>query len=167
MTAHSSVERQAASTQKTAVSEAMSPWHFDHLSVSVGADDALRTLFEGVMGFKTGFRPPFPFPGRWLYAGEQAVVHAIDDASLSADASQVRFNHIAFNSPQPASQVIAQLQSTGLPFKVARIPQDDVAQIFVQLPGNFVVELDVPDDTEGPAGHVYSASRGAPTSGDF
>lgn len=35
-----------------------------------------------------------------------------------------------------------------MPFKLARVPQDRIAQIFVLLPGGFVVELDVPDDTD-------------------
>ena len=87
--------------------------------------------------------------------------------TYGAEAGALRFNHVAFASTQPASKVITQLQRTALQFKVARIPADNIAQIFVQLPGGFVVELDVPDDTDGPASHVYSATQGAPAAGDF
>lgn len=80
-----------------------STWRCDHVNVSMGASHALRQLFEEVMGLQQGFRPPFPFPGLWLYAGEQAVVHAVDDASLSSGAGELRFGHIAFSSPLPAS----------------------------------------------------------------
>ncbi len=141
-------------------------WHFDHVSVSMGADHALVTLFEGVMDFKAGPRPPFPFPGSWLYEGQQAVVHAIEDTSLSAQAGELSFNHIAFKSSQPASRVIERLERTALPFKVARIPDGNIAQIFVQLPGNFVVELDVPDDTENAVSHFYGTTWVAPTKDD-
>lgn len=164
MITHSLLQPQV---QAATIDDAPPVWRFDHVSVSMGADHALRTLFEGVMGLETGFRPPFPFSGRWLYEGEQAVVHAIDDASLSAEAGALRFNHVAFASTQSASKVITQLQRTALQFNVARIPADNIAQIFVQLPGGFVVELDVPDDTGGPASHVYSATQGAPAAGDF
>jgi len=142
-------------------------WRFDHVNVSIGSGHALRALFEGVMGLDTGPRPPFPFPGRWLYEGDQAMVHAVDDPNLSAPGGEVHFGHIAFTSRQPASGVIDRLRATGLPFKIARVPADNVAQIFVQLPGHFVVELDVPDDIEGPPTHVYSATRSAPTAEDF
>lgn len=94
-------------------------------------------------------------------------MHAIDDTSLSDDAGELRFNHIAFTSTKPASTVIAQLQSAAFPFKVARIPGDSIAQIFVQLLGNFVVELDVPDNTDRPASHVFSANYSAPSADDF
>lgn len=150
-----------------ATKDAASIWRFDHVNVSMGSGHALRALFESVMGLDTGPRPPFPFPGRWLYEGDQALVHAVDDPSLSAPTGEVHFGHIAFTSQQPASGVIDRLKATGLPFKVARVPADNVAQIFVQLPGHFVVELDVPDDIEGSATHVYSATRGAPTADDF
>lgn len=158
---------QAAPTSSPQQREDGPGWRFDHVSVSMGADHALRALFEGVMGFAPGFRPPFPFPGRWLYEGKQPVVHAIDDGTLSVETGELRFNHIAFSSRQPASIVMEQLRSTGMAFKVARIPQDNIAQIFVQLPGSFLVELDVPDDTNGCVTHVYSATQAAPTTGNF
>lgn len=167
MFSHNQPQPPATSNESASTNAFVAEWRFDHLSVSMGADHALRRLFEGVMGFQTGFRPPFPFPGRWLYQDKQAVLHAIDDTSLSADAGELRFNHIAFTSTQPASTVIAQLQTTAFPFKVARIPEDSIAQIFVQLPGNFVVELDVPDDTDRPPSHVYSATCSAPSADNF
>lgn len=142
-------------------------WHFDHINVSMGASHALRTLFEGVMGLQPGYRPPFPFPGLWLYAGDQATVHAVNEQSLSAEAGELRFNHIAFRSDHLASEVITRLQRSTLSFKVARVPDENIAQIFVELPGNFVVELCVPDDSTVPSDHTYSAKQGAPTADDF
>lgn len=142
--------RQAASQDGTAPTGMPSAWRFDHVNVSTGESHALRTLFEGVMGLQPGFRPPFPFPGLWLYAGDQAVVHEVTDTNLSAETGEVRFGHIAFRSEQPASQVIERLRRSALPFRVARVPEDNIAQIFVRLPGGFVVELGVPDDTAAP-----------------
>jgi hypothetical protein len=118
-------------------------WQFDHINLSMGGSSALQALFEGVMGLQPGARPPFPFPGRWLYAGEQAVVHAVDDASLPAGG--LRLGHIAFRSGQPASQLVDRLRASGLPFRATRVPGDDTLQFFVPLPGGLVVELDVPD----------------------
>lgn len=142
-------------------------WSFDHINVSMGTRHALGVLFEGVMGLQQGCRPPFPFPGLWLYAGDQALVHAVDDASLTAEADELSLGHIAFRSEQPASSVIERLQGSELPFKVAHLPQDRIAQIFVRLPGGLVIELDVPDDTMAAAGHTYSATQAAPGPQDF
>ncbi|MDQ2139912.1 hypothetical protein RBI14_17265 [Alcaligenaceae bacterium B3P038] len=151
--------------QPTCASTDASPvWHFDHVNVSTGDGSALSALFEDVMGLQNGYRPPFPFPGQWLYAEGQAVVHAITDASHSQNAGAVTFGHIAFRSDQPAASLIEKLRCSGLSFRVSRVPEDNTAQIFVLLPGNFVVELNVPDDEYLPKDHVYSASQASPGS---
>ncbi|BBH46086.1 hypothetical protein [Pseudomonas sp. KU43P] len=142
-------------------------WHFDHVNVSMGASHALNRLFEGVMGMQPGYRPPFPFPGLWLYAQEEAFVHAVDDPSLSASTGAVRFGHIAFRSDQSAEVLIEKLRSSGLPFRVARVPEENTAQVFVLLPGGFVVELDVPDDPNLNLDHQYRADQASPGNHDF
>ncbi|WP_042879790.1 hypothetical protein [Cupriavidus necator] len=152
----------------TPVAEADAPaWRFDHVNVSAGDRHALRLLFEGVMDLRPGYRLPFPFPGLWLYAGEQAAVHAVDDPALSAQDGAVRFGHIAFRSDTPAAEVIARLRASGLPFRIARVPADDTTQFFVGLPGGFVVELDVPLDAHAAASHHYDSTQAAPSGDDF
>jgi catechol 2,3-dioxygenase-like lactoylglutathione lyase family enzyme len=150
---------------RTAITSNVTPsavtpgWRFDHVNVSMADSRALSSLFEGVMGLQSGYRPPFPFPGLWLYAGDQALVHAVDDAALAVESSAVSFGHIAFRSEQPAVPLIEQLRRQGLVFRIARVPQENTAQIFVRLPGGFVVELDVPDDDALPVDHTYSANQ--------
>lgn len=142
-------------------------WHFDHVNVSMGSSNALTTLFEGVMGMQPGHRPPFPFPGLWLYLQDQPVVHAVDDPSLSASTGAVRFGHIAFRSDQSAKAVIEKLRCSGLRFRVARVPEENTAQIFVLLPGDFVVELDTPDDPSLMQDHSYAADQASPVNHNF
>ena len=146
---------------------ATSAWRFDHVNVSMADSRALSSLFENVMGLQAGYRPPFPFPGLWLYAGDQAVVHAVDDAGLATEPSAVSFGHIAFRSEQPAALVIEQLRAHGLAFRLARVPQENTAQIFVLLPGGFVVELDVPDDDALPMSHTCIAQHASSSPWDF
>ncbi len=121
-------------------------WRFDHLNVSAGSHKVLEDFFGGVMGLRPGYRPPFPFPGAWLYAGDQAVIHAVDDARLDAGTGALQVGHIAFRSDGPAAPVIASLRDSAWPFRVARVPADNTLQIFVSLPGGLVIELDMPDD---------------------
>ncbi len=151
------------------LSTSKSTWRFDHVNLSMGGTQALRTMFEGVMGLAPGYRPPFPFPGLWLYDGDQAVVHAVEDAALSAANSELRFGHVAFRSDEPADSVIERVRRSALPFKVAHVPEDNTIQIFVKLPGGFVVELAVPDDPSNGAAtdYAYSATQAAPGTADF
>jgi catechol 2,3-dioxygenase-like lactoylglutathione lyase family enzyme len=141
-------------------------WRFDHFNVSMGHAKALSALFQGVMGLAPGYRPPFPFPGLWLYEGEQAFVHAVDDPTLSPASGELRFGHIAFRSDQPATQVIERVHASGLPLRVAHVPQEHTVQVFVQLPGGLVVELDLPDDGAATS-YTYTAAQASPGAKDF
>ena len=54
----------------------------DHYSIRTLDIEASRRFYTEVMGFNAGFRPPFQFPGIWLYNGAQypettGVVHII------------------------------------------------------------------------------------------
>ena len=54
----------------------------NHFSIRTLDLDRTRHFYTEVLGFADGPRPPFPFPGAWLYAGStadyaNAVVHVI------------------------------------------------------------------------------------------
>ena len=54
----------------------------DHYSIRTLDVEASRRFYTEVMGFQVGFRPPFNFPGLWLYNGapypeSYGVVHII------------------------------------------------------------------------------------------
>jgi len=113
-------------------------WTFDHLAFNTADGQSLQDDFAKLLGLKPGRRPPFPFPGRWLYQDEHAVVHVIerplpDDTELS---------HIAFRTDEPAETVLQRVRESGLPYQLAQVPGDGIAQIFVQMPGGLVIELD-------------------------
>src|SRR5258708_39025785 len=52
-----------------------------HYSIRTADLEASRRFYAEVMGLRVGFRPPFAFPGLWLYPGEDesdfGVVHLI------------------------------------------------------------------------------------------
>jgi catechol 2,3-dioxygenase-like lactoylglutathione lyase family enzyme len=58
----------------------------DHYSIRTLKLDETRALYVDVLGLAVGPRPPFKFPGVWLYRGDQALVHVvgIDPANPSA-----------------------------------------------------------------------------------
>ena len=49
----------------------------DHFSIRTLKLEETRTFYENAMGMEAGDRPPLPFPGYWLYLGEQSVIHLI------------------------------------------------------------------------------------------
>lgn len=133
-------------------------WHFDHLAFNTAEGDALQRAFQALLGLEAGRRPPFPFPGRWLYQDTQALVHVIEQPKFG----ETTLGHIAFRTAEDAAQVLQRVRASGLPHQVARVPQDGIWQIFVRIPGGLVLELDAPADAELEAGYDYEAGSGAP-----
>jgi len=114
----------------------------DHVLVVTGdADPTLRFLTE-VAGLRLGYRPPFRFPGWWLYAGTRAVVHVVSDAArASGDAPPIeRIDHVAFRMGD-RHHVCAALRRGGWHYREAMVPQTGEHQIFVSIPGGPRVEL--------------------------
>ena len=50
----------------------------DHYNVSTRKVDETVHFYENVLGFTNGPRPPFNFPGAWLYSSGHAVLHLND-----------------------------------------------------------------------------------------
>lgn len=114
-------------------------WRFDHLNLHATDEPALQRLFGDVMGLRSGYRPPFPFPGDWLYRDSQAWLHLVNAAPASRG---VRLGHVAFRTDEPAESLLARVHAAGLDYEVAFVTEDNCVQIFVRLPGGLVVELD-------------------------
>lgn len=139
-----------SATDRTAAPQ----WRFDHLNLHGRADDAaLRRLFGEVMGLRPGYRPPFPFPGRWLYRGDEAWLHLVQPAQARDEA--LRLGHIAFRTDEPAAALIERVRAAGLQHEVAVVPERGEVQVFVPLPGGLVIELDAPADPALGAGGAY------------
>lgn len=112
---------------------------FDHIAFNT-PDGALQMSLEQLLEVKQGPRPPFPFPGTWLYQGDQALVHLIQRDDLK----EAQLSHIALRTNRPASTVLQQVRASGLPYEIAVVPREQTCQIFVTLPGGLVLELDTP-----------------------
>ncbi|AXI61769.1 hypothetical protein DLD99_15235 [Pseudomonas kribbensis] len=113
-------------------------WTFDHLAFNTADGQALQDAFGALLGLTPGRRPPFPFPGRWLYQDRQALVHVIEQPALD----EAALSHIAFRTDEDAAVVLKRVQGSGLPYQLAQVPEDGIWQIFVQMPGGLVLELD-------------------------
>ncbi|MFJ2547798.1 hypothetical protein ACIOVF_15175 [Pseudomonas sp. NPDC087612] len=114
---------------------------FDHLAFTTAADGELQAALQTLLGVEPGPRPAFPFPGQWLYQGDQALVHLIQGA-------HTELSHLALRTRQPASAVLERVRASGLAYQVALVPEQRICQLFVSLPGGLVLELDCPLDRD-------------------
>ncbi|MFJ4047982.1 hypothetical protein [Pseudomonas hunanensis] len=113
---------------------------FDHIAFNIGADDHLPASLQTLLGVQSGPRPPFPFPGQWLYQDEHALAHLLQCDGLEA----TRFSHLALSTCQPAAVVMKQVKASELPHQVAIMPEQRTCQIFISLTDEFILELDCP-----------------------
>ena len=57
----------------------------DHVNVRTANLENMVSWYGRMLGMKSGDRPNFPFPGAWMYVGDQAVVHLIGVAGDDAE----------------------------------------------------------------------------------
>jgi len=87
-------------------------------------------------------------------------LHVVDDPKLST----TRLNHLAFRFDAPLSDVVARVAETGRPYSVARIPASQIAQVFVRITDELLIELDVPIRADDPPPTDYRRTSDAPRS---
>lgn len=104
--------------------------------------EELRDFYVRIVGLRVGDRPPFDFHGYWLYIGDQAVLHLVDDAAAPGrgDPRTGTFDHIAFTCrDMPAFE--RHLAACGVSYRRAIVPDRAQAQIFVTDPAGNGVEF--------------------------
>jgi catechol 2,3-dioxygenase-like lactoylglutathione lyase family enzyme len=116
----------------------MSVQGLDHLAVRTADVAASRAFYVEVLGLMDGERPPFPFPGAWLYAGGRPIVHLIGGRETGAPALTGGFDHIALTCDDIAG-MRARLTASGVEFGENAFAT--VRQIFLADPDGVRIEL--------------------------
>jgi catechol 2,3-dioxygenase-like lactoylglutathione lyase family enzyme len=127
-----------------------------HYSVRTRDLQASRRFYVDVLGLREGFRPPFDFPGIWLYADEAddfGAVHLIGaggglEAYLgkrAPDASNTGpLDHLAFAATDWPS-LRKRLERHKVPYEERTVPLLGLLQVFVLDPNGIVLELNCRD----------------------
>ena len=142
----------------------------NHFSIRTLDMDATRDFYERVLQLTVGPRPPFPFPGLWMYRGDHgdyqnAVVHIIGmdpndpvglrkylgDRDVSALRGSGAVDHVAFFATGlPA--MLAHLRELGVPARERTVPDLGLHQVFLDDPNGVVIELNYPAAEKTAAG---------------
>jgi len=134
----------------------------NHYSIRTTDLAACERFYCGLLGLTVGPRPPFPFPGLWLYVGDpaqwaNAAVHIIgidrndpaglkqylgdrDESSLQGSGA---LDHVAFFATGLAEQ-LQRLRDHGIEPRERTVPLLGLHQLFVDDPNGIVVELNFP-----------------------
>lgn len=112
----------------------------DHVNIRTAEIAATKRLFVEVLGLREGWRPPFPFPGAWLYAGDKDVVHLVEVQRPAAESQGSSLDHFAFDISD-YEETLRRVAATGLSYGESLTPGTSVRQIFVRDPNGVTVEL--------------------------
>jgi catechol 2,3-dioxygenase-like lactoylglutathione lyase family enzyme len=116
---------------------------------------SVKEFYEQVIGLESGPRPSFDFPGAWLYAGKEPIIHlaavlqsaasASTSSSLSAlpggALSTGSIDHIALRANGTVDESREKLTRHGIPFTEAPVPDFPLYQLFLNDPLGVKIEL--------------------------
>ncbi|PVB61019.1 VOC family protein [Labrenzia sp. 011] len=90
----------------------------DHVNLRTTRLEEMISWYADVLGMSAGPRPDFPFPGAWLYAGDEAVVHLVGIEGTDAVGSEekLKLEHFAFTA-SGAQDFEARLKARGETFR--------------------------------------------------
>ena len=131
----------------------------DHFSIRTTKLEETREFYETTLGMKVGERPPLPFPGYWLYLGDDAVIHLVgidennpnglNDYLGEIDVNQLSgsgaVDHLAFRASD-AQNLVNKLKIKKVPYRERVVQEMNLYQLFVEDPNNITLELNYWDD---------------------
>jgi catechol 2,3-dioxygenase-like lactoylglutathione lyase family enzyme len=113
----------------------------DHVTILCSDLAKSRAFYAEALGLVDGDRPPFNFPGAWLWLGDRAVVHLVGGRNKGTTETG-SFDHFAFAATD-LEATRARLTKAGIPFREASVPGRPLHQIFVVDPDGVQIELNV------------------------
>jgi catechol 2,3-dioxygenase-like lactoylglutathione lyase family enzyme len=133
-----------------------------HYSIRTTDLERSCRFYERILGLKRGYRPPFDFPGAWLYKGgdeaDFGTVHIIavdpdDPAGLAAYLGEKQLpvagtgvvDHIAFLATG-VEAMWKTLQTEGVAYRDRTVPSLGLHQVFIEDPSGVTIELNFPAD---------------------
>jgi len=109
-------------------------------------DDVTGTVdfYRDLLGLVEGWRPPLAFPGAWLYAGDDAILHVVGGRPRDELKAGV-IDHMAFSATD-LSDTLAMLTSRSIEHTCRRQAGSGTWQVFFHDPNGARVELDFAAD---------------------
>lgn len=133
----------------------------NHYTVRTADLDRARAFYETLLGLRVGERPPFQFPGLWLYTEDGTpALHLVGVDAKGNDGLEAYLgggrgeggtgpiDHIAFIA-SGLGQTMRRLKGAGIPFTERTVPLLQLHQLFVDDPEGVKIELNFQESEKG------------------
>jgi catechol 2,3-dioxygenase-like lactoylglutathione lyase family enzyme len=123
----------------------------NHFTILTDDLDGTIAFYGEFLGLRPGARPPFAFPGAWLYpeGRRDAILHVIAGRP-SQELVRGVIDHNAFTG-QGLKEAVGKLQARGIPYDLQRLPGYGTWQLFFFDPNGAKVEIDFEPTEPAPA----------------
>ena len=114
----------------------------DHFNILTDDLPATLAFYEEHLNLKPGPRPPFSFPGAWLYAdgGKDPILHVVAGRPKSQLVKGV-IDHMAFTG-RDLKSLLRKLKAKGIEYELRQLPEYGTWQLFFFDPNDAKIELD-------------------------
>jgi catechol 2,3-dioxygenase-like lactoylglutathione lyase family enzyme len=113
----------------------------DHVTVLCSDLERSRRFYAAALGLVDGDRPPFDFPGAWLYVGDRPVVHLVGGRNEGIKGTG-SFDHVAFAATD-LERTRRRLSEAGVEYRETKVPGRPLHQVFVVDPDGVTIEINV------------------------
>lgn len=113
----------------------------DHINIRTDDLEGVKDILVRILGLEVGDRPPFPFPGYWLYGEGCAVVHLTERTS-DPGTSTGALDHVAFKD-NDFDGLIARLTENAMTFDAKTIPGSGMRQVFFKIHHDVSIEVNI------------------------
>ena len=113
---------------------------FDHVNIITANLDAMVKWYENVLGLRSGKRPDFPFPGAWIYLGDQAIIHLVG-ATQDRQSVEPKIEHFAIRA-SGLQEFLAHLDKHDTAYQLADVPGFGITQVNIHDPDGNHIHID-------------------------
>lgn len=101
----------------------------DHVNLRTQNLEEMIAWYGRVLDMHPGERPPFPFPGAWLYANGAAMVHLVGTSGSPAPyRPDAQLEHFAIRA-EGLGEFLAHLRSQQIAYRCAVLPGMGIQQV--------------------------------------
>lgn len=112
----------------------------DHVTLRTADLEGTRDFLQSVLGVTVGYRPPFAFPGYWLYDGEDAVIHLIPGGGERGPRNAETIDHAGFRL-EDYDGTREKLDRLVIAYQTMDLPDLGERRLFIHTPGGILLEL--------------------------
>jgi len=134
----------------------------DHISIGTDILEDTRAFYCDLLGLEAGFRPQLKSTGYWLYAGDDAIIHLVENGSNAAEDDAIADgketpkswekassedmvetgmdDHVALTVEDSAG-LVQHMKENGMAYWYRLLADRGLYQVFIRDPNGLILEL--------------------------